>query len=84
MIEQKDPLQSVLEAIADMREDSTIPRNVKAKLTEISLLLNSEGDLTMHVNKVLETLDGISDDVNLQSYTRMQLLNIVSMLETVC
>lgn len=84
MIEQKDPLQSVLEAITDMKEDSTIPRNVKAKLTQIAEMLNSEGDLTMHVNKALGTLDEVSDDVNLQSYTRMQLLNIVSMLETVC
>ncbi len=82
MIEHKDPLQSVLEAIDEMQEDSTVPRNVKLRLAEVGKLLQSEGDLSMHVNKALDELDEISDDANLQSFTRTQLWNIVSMLET--
>ncbi len=82
MIEQKDPLQSVLAAIEEMQEDSTVPRNVKTRLAEVAKLLQSEGDLSMHVNKALDEIDEISGDTNLQSFTRTQLWNIVSMLET--
>ncbi len=82
MIRQTDSLQGVLAAIEEMQEDSTVPRNVKMRLLEIAKLLQSDGDISMRVNKALDELDEISDDANLQSFTRTQLWNIVSMLET--
>ncbi|MBU0461926.1 MAG: UPF0147 family protein, partial [Nanoarchaeota archaeon] len=38
-------------------------------------------ELSIRINKALSELDEISDDTNLQAYTRTQIWNIASMLE---
>ena len=75
-------LEGVLEALNELADDNTVPKNVKAKIaTVIETLKSDEGDLSMKINKALSELDEISDDTNLQSYTRTQVWNIASMLE---
>ncbi len=76
-------LQEVIETLTELSEDSTIPRNVKAKFAEISFALKDKKEISIKVNKALSDLDEIGDDVNLQPYTRTQIWNIVSMLEKV-
>jgi len=73
----------VLNAIGEMQDDSTVPKNIRAKLTEIATTLQDGSDVSITVNKALGDLGEISDDVNLQPYTRTQLWNLVSLLETV-
>ncbi|MBI5391303.1 UPF0147 family protein [Candidatus Woesearchaeota archaeon] len=73
----------VLDAINEVLEDATLPRNVKSKLEGISKVLTQGGDLSLNVDKALQELDDISDDANLQPFTRTQVWNIVSLLEKV-
>ena len=76
-------LGGVLEAIDELQEDNTVPKNIKLKLYGISAMLKEEkADKRMVINKALDQLAELSDDVNLQAYTRTQLWNIVSMLES--
>jgi uncharacterized protein (UPF0147 family) len=77
-----ETLQGIIEAIAELQEDSTIPKNIKSKLHTISEMLKQEEDQRMVLNKALDQLGELSDDVNIQPYTRTQLWNIVSMLES--
>ncbi len=80
-----EELSGVLDAIGELQEDMTIPKNVKLKLQSIVGMLNEEkADKRMAVMKVLDQLEELSEDVNLQAYTRTQLWNIVSMLESLC
>lgn len=77
-------LGGVLEAIDELQEDTTVPKNIKIKLQAISSMLKEEKvDPRMVINKVLDQLEELSEDVNLQAYTRTQLWNIVSMLESI-
>lgn len=76
-------LPGIIEALNEMKDDNTIPRNIKLKITAISNTLNEKIDLQIKINKALNELDEISDDTNLQPYTRTQLWNIASMLEKV-
>ena len=75
-------VESIIASIAELQDDNTVPKNVKEKVTEvIGNLKNDKIDLSMRVDKALQILDDVAEDSNLQSYTRTQVWNIVSMLE---
>ena len=78
-----EQLEEVVEFISELEEDSNVPRNIKAKLTEITKRLKdaSDEELSLTVNKLLSDLDEISNDANLDSFTRQQIWSITSMLE---
>ena len=76
-------IQEVMAALEELNEDQTIPKNVKLKLSEIMRVLQESSDAKMRINKALQLLDDISNDTNLEPYTRTQLWSIVSLLEKV-
>ncbi|MBT3463612.1 hypothetical protein HOD20_05715 [archaeon] len=71
----------LIESLEMLKEDHGIPRNIKTKIGEISQILKSNEDNNLKINKALNILDEISNDDNLQSFTRTQIWNLVSMLE---
>ncbi|MFH1848870.1 MAG: UPF0147 family protein [archaeon] len=79
----EDKLGQVIEALEELREDNTIPKNIKSKVEYIVSILKEETDVNIRINRVLQELEEISDDINIQSYTRTQLFNIVSVLEKI-
>jgi uncharacterized protein (UPF0147 family) len=78
-------VQNIVEALQELSTDNTVPRNIKSKVEEVILILKEDNgqDISIRVNKALSTLDEISDDTNLQAYTRTQIWNIASMLEMI-
>ncbi|MBN2567640.1 UPF0147 family protein [Candidatus Woesearchaeota archaeon] len=79
----EDQLAGILDALSDLLGDGTVPRNIKSKIEDIMRTLNGADEISMRVNKALQQLDEISDDTNIQAYTRTQLWNVVSLLEMV-
>lgn len=77
-----DNLEYIKEQLSELTQDNTVPRNIKAKLQEVIQALDEKSDQSLRVNKALNILDEISDDNNLQPYTRTQLWNIASGLES--
>ena len=79
-----DAKKEVLEILNTINGDSTVPRNVKIKIQEVGLILkgNSE-NIALQINKVLQEIDDLSEENNLPDYTRTQLWNIASLLETI-
>lgn len=77
--------QNIVESLETLSTDNTVPRNIKSRILEIISILKEENekDMSMKINKALSELDEISDDINLQAYTRTQIWNIASMLEMV-
>jgi uncharacterized protein (UPF0147 family) len=78
-----DQINDIIEELDDLREDSSVPKNVKLKLNEITSALKENQEESIRINKALNILDEISDDNNIQSYTRTQIWNIASMLESI-
>ncbi len=78
-----DILPQVIEALRELQEDYTVPRNVKAKVESIVKTLEDDVDIKIKINKALSELDDITDDTNILPYTRTQLWNISSMLEKI-
>ncbi len=81
MTEEK--LKEIIDTLSELKEDMGVPKNIKNRINHIIEILNQDLDLSISVNKVSSELDEILDDTNIQSYTRMQILNIVSLLETI-
>jgi len=79
MIQPK--IDGILQALGEIAEDSTVPRNVKAKIQMIIDILRQDCETSIKVDKAMQELDGIAEDTNVQSYTRTQIWNIVSLLE---
>ena len=81
MAQQTTQVESVISTLNEIQEDATVPRNVKAQVQGITETLRAETEFSIKINKALSALDGMSNDVNLQSYTRTQIWNIMSTLE---
>ena len=79
---QEEKLKSIIELLSELENDSTVPRNVKAKISNASKALSDSIEVSVRVHKALNELDEIADDSNVQPYTRTQIWNIVSILET--
>lgn len=76
-------IKGVLEALTELEQDTAVPRNIKDRITKTIGTLQSDCEVSMKVDKALQELDEIADDINLQPYTRTQIWNIVSMLEKI-
>ncbi len=75
-------VKEVIVVMSELLNDNTVPRNIKAKIETIIHSLGENTDKSLRLNKALSILEEISDDNNIQPYTRTQLWNIVSMLES--
>ena len=76
-------VQNVILALQELIEDNTVPKNVRNKVEGIIQILKEETDIQIGINKALQELDEISDDTNIQAYTRTQIWNIASLLEMI-
>ena len=79
MVEEQ--VEDIIEQLSELLGDNTVPRNVKTKVQTIISSLKEDAELSLKINKALNILDEISDDNNIQAYTRTQIWNFVSMLE---
>ncbi|MFB6076291.1 MAG: UPF0147 family protein [Candidatus Aenigmatarchaeota archaeon] len=81
---KSDELGPIIQALEDIKEDKRVPKNIREGCKECMEILNDEEeDFSVKVNSCVSILDEISNDPNIPMYTRTQVWNIVSMLETV-
>ena len=77
-------LNKLIEMITELSEDSSVPRNVKDKLKSINIILTDESrEKNISLNEAKDILAELSEDQNLQTFSRTQLWNISSMLEEI-
>lgn len=75
-------MTSIIDALQEIANETSIPRNIKERLLNIiKTLKNSDEELSLRKDKALSELDEVVEDTNLQPYTRTQIWNIVSALE---
>ena len=77
---QVEGIESVLN---ELKEDATVPKNVRLKIGAVIQILKEESEPSIKISKALNELEEIADDVNLQSYTRTQFWNVISILEKI-
>ncbi len=77
----KKQIEDVIGALSMLEDEIGVPKNVKAKILGIISDLKDKKDISITINRALSDLDEVSNDTNIQSYTRTQILNVVSLLE---
>jgi uncharacterized protein (UPF0147 family) len=77
----KRQLQNVIDLLQQMLEDNTVPKNVRAKIDKTILLLQKDEEQKIKISRAMHELEEISNDTNMQSDTRTQIFNIISVLE---
>ena len=81
MTEEK--ITEIIETLTQIEGDAEVPKNVKSKIKNALISLKeNEPNVPVKVDRTLQELDDISEDPNLPTYTRMQIWNIVSLLES--
>ena len=79
----EEQLKQIIEALTELSEDTTVPRNVRSKIESAIKVLNEDTELSLKIDKAIQHMDDISNDTNIQPYTRTQIWNVVSLLESV-
>ncbi len=77
-------ISEVINVLVVIEQDRSVPKNVRDKVKVAITALSEENGKSMEVkiDKALQELDDLSDDPNLPPYTRTQIWNIVSRLES--
>ena len=79
----EDTLLPILEELNSIHEDTSIPRNVRLRIRDVMVILNTaETQLNLRVDRSLEELGAVAEDPNLPAYARTQLWGVLSLLES--
>jgi len=76
-------LIEVIAALRELETDSSVPKNVKAKIKNIVQNLQQKEESSIKISRALNELEEITEDTNMQAYTRTQIFGIVSSLEII-
>jgi hypothetical protein len=76
-----EQLTMVIAALRELETDTQVPKNVKTCVTNTIKTLQQDADMSIKVSRALQELEQLTEDNNMQSYTRTQIFNIVSLLE---
>lgn len=80
-VKLQENINEIITAVNALKEDESVPKNIKAKLDTILENLSEECEVSLKVSKCLHILDEVSEDLNIQPFIRTQIWNISSMLE---
>lgn len=84
MNEKSDTIERILKMLSELSGDRKVPRNVRSVISDaVRELKRTDDNITAKVNTTISMLDEIGNDPNIQGYTRTQIWNVVSMLESV-
>jgi len=79
----EDQLQEAIMRLKEIQEEQGVPKNVKARIVSTIQALEEKTETRVKVNKALNELELIAEDRNMESSTRMQIFNVVSVLEVI-
>ena len=76
--------EDIIQSLSQIMQDRTVPRNIRKGCEEcVTHLSDEEEDIRVRVNACISILDEVSNDPNIPSYTRTNVWNVVSMLESI-
>lgn len=76
-------LDGPIRRMQDLKDDDSIPSNVKDLLDRcIDALEDEDEELSVRINTATSLLDEVSNDPNIAQHTRTEIWNIASRLES--
>ncbi len=79
-----DMIENATFLLQQIEEDHSVPKNIRIRVKNAIDVLGAENgkDLAVKADQAIEELDSISDDTNLPPYTRTQIWQILTLLES--
>jgi len=76
-------LNDIVDAIEELSDDRRVPRNIRATIKEsLETLKSKEESDTVKLSTAISMLDEACNDPNIAPFTRTEIWNIVSALES--
>lgn len=66
-----------------IKEDGAAPKSLKEKINSMIGLIDSDKETQLKIESLQQTLQEISDDINLPSFVRTQIWSVSGVLETI-
>jgi len=80
---KKNNFLNIIEGLNSIEQDEDIPRNVKIKIkSAIDALSDEKKTISLRVDRSIEELNYVAEDPCLPNETRMQILTLMSLLES--
>ena len=76
-------VHEIIETLQSLLQEEEFPKQIKDKMLLTISVLEAKGNDHVAVNRALADLGDAAENANLESHHRMQLFNVVSLLETV-
>ena len=81
-INDPEKFKEILNILAQIESDNTVPKNTRGKIKEVMAILSVEPNDNIKLDQAKQGLDEIAEDPNIPVYTRTQVWNVVSALES--
>ncbi|TFF88838.1 MAG: UPF0147 family protein [Promethearchaeota archaeon] len=83
-IDPEETIQQIIQLLAQVCNNSSVPRNIRRAADDAIRILESEKGTPAHkASNAISILDEISQDPNCPLYARTKIWNTVSLLETI-
>ncbi|MBS3141564.1 UPF0147 family protein [Candidatus Woesearchaeota archaeon] len=70
----------ILQTLDNIRTDSDVPKNIRNKICQTISCIEEKKEDCLKANKILENLEDITNDPNVPTETRMEIMSIMSIL----
>ena len=78
-----EEIKNVIALLCQIEEDRSVPKNIRCRIKSAINVLSEDGKLMgVKASKALEELEAASGETNLPAYTRTQIWQVVSLLES--
>ena len=77
-------IEQAILLLTKIAEDKTVPKNIKeVALKAKQTLCDKTKELNVRIDTVIQLFDEINEDPNMPIYTRTQIWNVISLLESI-
>ena len=77
-------MNQVIELLSAIEEDNTVPKNVRNKVNETLSFIKKDNTTAVDllIDRTIQSLDELSNDPNIPTFTRTQIWSVISALES--
>ena len=79
----KKEFKDIKDSFQELIDDPSFPKNFKVTIEEMKKVLDDDSeDISIRINRIIDDLDDIANDVNVQPFSRTIIFNLISRLES--
>lgn len=76
-------VKEIIDLMSLLIEDTSVPKNIRKVVDEARAYLRRQDELSTRVSSAVQSLVGVSEDINMPMHARTQIWTILSALESI-